>query len=605
MTQNIQLLLFMNKLLHTKLRLFLFLPLIFVCFYGCNSCKKSDQNHPNIIVKLADDQGWGDLSINGNKHLHTPNIDLLAESGASFENFYVSAVCSPTRAEFLTGRYAVRGGVFGTSQGAERLDLDEETIAEIFKSNGYKTAAFGKWHNGMQYPYHPNGRGFEEFYGYCSGHWGNYFSPMLEHNGKIVKGNGYLTNDLTDKAMAFMDKNKESPFFLYLPLNTPHSPMQVPDSLWDRFKDIELSQKHPNKYRENIEHTKAALAMVENIDWNVGRIIKKLEELKLEENTILVYFSDNGPNGYRYNGGMKGKKGSVDEGGVKSPFFIQWKGKITEGFKIKQIASALDILPTLASMAGIDFKPKNQLDGMNMEAYILNQNEALSDRHIVNYWKNKTSIRIQNYRLDENNKLFDMIADLGQNSDISDNYPEIYKRMLSQKKEWQNNVLSELPKIDNRSFSIGHKDWKYNILPARDAKFSGNIKRSNRWPNCSYLTNWINSTDSIIWDVDLLEDGKFDVIVYYTCSQENIGSEFQMRFKESSISSKVSQAHKPPILGKEFDRIPREESYTKEFKALKMGTIDLKKGKGQLSLIAKKVANNEVMDFRLLMLVRK
>ena len=139
---------------------------------------------PNVLVVLTDDQGWGDLSLNGNSNLATPHIDSLATDGAKFERFYVCPVCSPTRAEFLTGRYHVRGGVYSTSAGGERLDLDEVTVADVFRGAGYGTGAFGKWHNGMQYPYHPNGRGFDEYYGFCSGHWGNYFSPLLERNGE-------------------------------------------------------------------------------------------------------------------------------------------------------------------------------------------------------------------------------------------------------------------------------------------------------------------------------------------------------------------------------------------------------------------------------------
>ena len=143
---------------------------------------------PNVVVILTDDQGWGDLSLHGNTNLQTPNIDQLAEQGAQFDRFFVCPVCSPTRAEFLTGRYHPRSGVYSTSAGGERMNLDESTIADAFKAAGYKTAAFGKWHNGMQYPYHPNARGFDEYYGFCSGHWGHYFSPLLEHNGELVKG---------------------------------------------------------------------------------------------------------------------------------------------------------------------------------------------------------------------------------------------------------------------------------------------------------------------------------------------------------------------------------------------------------------------------------
>ena len=172
---------------------------------------------PNVVVILTDDQGWGDLSVHENVNLDTPNIDSLAVDGALFEHFYVCPVCSPTRAEFLTGRYHVRGGVYSTSTGGERLDLDEMTIAQTFKAAGYATAAFGKWHNGMQWPYNPRARGFDEYYGFCSGHWGNYFEPSLEHNGKLVRGKGFIIDDFTTHALQFIEQNKDQPFFCYLP----------------------------------------------------------------------------------------------------------------------------------------------------------------------------------------------------------------------------------------------------------------------------------------------------------------------------------------------------------------------------------------------------
>ncbi|WP_273567447.1 sulfatase-like hydrolase/transferase [Maribacter halichondriae] len=307
---------------------------------SCNEEKavkntKSEIKRPNIVLIMADDQGWGDLSISGNTNLSTPNIDALAKNGVSFENFYVQPVCSPTRAELLTGRSAAKIGVYSTSEGGERFNLGETTLAQIFKKAGYRTAAYGKWHSGMQPPYHPNSRGFDDYYGFASGHWGNYFSPMLEHNGEIVKGKGFLVDDLTDHGINFIEKNKEQPFFLYLPYNTPHSPMQVPDEFWNRFKDKELDSLYHGTETEDLNFTKAALAMVENIDYNVGRLTHSLKELDLEENTIVIYLSDNGPNGWRWNGGMKGKKGSTNEGGVRTPFFIQWKNALKAGKKYR------------------------------------------------------------------------------------------------------------------------------------------------------------------------------------------------------------------------------------------------------------------------------
>ncbi len=167
-------------------------------------------------------------------------------------------------------------GVYSTSEGGERIDPDETTIADVFKASGYATAAFGKWHSGMQHPYHPNARGFDEYYGFCSGHWGHYFSPMLEHNGKIVTGKGFIIDDLTDHAIDFIESNQDHPFFLYIPYNTPHGPMQVPDEYWDRLKDAPLDKRHRDPEKEDVMFTRAALAMCENIDYNVGRIMDKL-----------------------------------------------------------------------------------------------------------------------------------------------------------------------------------------------------------------------------------------------------------------------------------------------------------------------------------------
>ena len=179
-------------------------PIRHICFALISfvvSSSASFAENPNVVVFLSDDQGWGDLSISGNSDLATPHIDSLAKDGASFNRFFVCPVCSPTRAEFLTGRHHARSGVYSTSAGGERMDLDETTIGDLFRAAGYRTGAFGKWHNGMQYPYHPNGRGFDEFYGFCSGHWGNYFDALLEYNGRIVTGEGYCIDDFTNQAM--------------------------------------------------------------------------------------------------------------------------------------------------------------------------------------------------------------------------------------------------------------------------------------------------------------------------------------------------------------------------------------------------------------------
>lgn len=578
--------------------------LFFLCMAitGAALHGQSSSTKPNIVIILTDDQGWGDLSIHGNTNLQTPNIDRLAKGGARFNNFFVSPVCSPTRAEFLTGRYHPRTGVYSTSAGGERMDLDEQTIAQVFKAAGYSTAMYGKWHNGMQYPYHPNARGFEDFYGFCSGHWGDYFSPQLEHNGKLVEGKGFIIDDLTDKAIQFIEDNKESPFLLYLPYNTPHSPMQVPDRWWNKFKDKELELRHGDE--EDLLFTRAALAMCENIDWNVGRLMERLKALRLEENTIVLYFHDNGPNSLRWNGGMKGRKGSTDDGGVRSPLFIRWPGKIEPGKNIASISAAIDLLPTLTDLAGIDPLVKKPLDGMSLKPLLLENQPAWPDRMIFNHWDGKVSVRTQQYRLDHSGKLFDMQRDQGQRQNIANQMLPVAEKLSAEVQRWREEVLSELPTSDTRSFPLGHPDTRYTQLPARDGQPHGNIKRSNRFPNASFFTNWIHVEDKISWNIEVVESGDFEVMLYYTCPQKDAGSTVELSFGESRLKGHIAEGFDPPLRGMENDRVERTESYVKDFKALNLGVVHLEKGEGQLTLQALRIPGSTVMDFRLLMFER-
>ena len=575
------------------------LPIILV--FSAFSCFAATK--PNVIVFLTDDQGWGDLSLNGNTDLSTPNIDSLANDGASFEHFFVCPVCSPTRAEFLTGRYHVRGGVYSTSAGGERLDLDEVTIADTFRSAGYTTGAFGKWHNGMQYPYHPNGRGFDEFYGFCSGHWGDYFSPPLERNGKIVKGNGFCIDDFTDKAITFIEnssKNKK-PFFAYLPYNTPHSPMQVPDKWWDKFKNKKIKMRNRDPRREDIDHLRCALAMCENIDWNIGRVLKKINDLKIEKNTIVIFFHDNGPNGVRWNGGMKGRKGSTDEGGVRSPLLIRWPDKISKGIKINQITSVMDLLPTLTDCANIPISSQKALDGRSLKPLLFGERNKWKERTLINYWRGKTSARNQNFRLDHLGKLYDMTNDPGQLADISALRPKIRNQLLEEVSDWKKTVLPELGK-DERSFVIGHPNYRWTQVPARDGVSHGAIKRSGRFPNCSYYENWKTTEDKITWNCEVGATGTYEVSIHYALKKGDEGTVVQLSHNNASIEHKFTESHEVPSRGQENDRVERRESYVKDFKEIKIGRINLTKGKGELTLKALEIPGEESIEFRLLML---
>jgi arylsulfatase A-like enzyme len=567
-------------------------------------CTAAESPRPNVVVFLADDQGWGDLSVHGNTNLSTPEIDSLARDGARFEHFFVCSVCAPTRAEFLTGRYHSRGGVRGVSTGRERLNVDERTVAEAFQQAGYATAALGKWHNGTQGAYHPRARGFDEYYGFTSGHWGHYFDPILEHNGTIVRGKGFITDDLTNHAIDFIEQHKERPFFCYLPYNTPHSPFQVPDEYWNRFRSKSLDLRHRDPEKEDLDTTRCALAMCENIDWNVGRVLRKLDELQLTQNTIVVYFSDNGPNSWRWNAGMKGRKGSTDEGGLRSPLLIRWPAQISPGTVVSQIAGAIDLLPTLVDLVGIQRVGSKPLDGRSLRPLLEQTAAPWPDRMLFSHQNGQVSVRTQQYRLDANGRLFDLTTDPGQRRDISNEQPELTAELRRAVAAWKVEVLP--PTEDDRPFPVAGSEFPVTYLPARDGQGHGNIKRSASAPNCSFFTNWTSSEDRITWDVEVSQAGEYQVEIYYTCPAADIGSVIELRFGDNRLVTQINEAHDPPLYGMEADRVERKgESYVKDFRPLAAGAISLAQGRAPLTLRALSVPGSQVMDVRGIVLTRK
>jgi len=552
---------------------------------------------PNIVIFLADDQGWGDLSLNGNTMLQTPHIDSLARDGVTLDRFFVCPVCAPTRAELFTGRYHPRTGVRGVSTGLERLNTDEKTMADAFRAAGYATGAFGKWHNGSQWPYHPNARGFAEYYGFTSGHWGEYFNAPLEHNGQVVRGHGFIADDFTDHALAFIEANQKRPFFCYVPFNTPHSPFCAPQSSWSKHKDQPISQRGPDGDRETIDVTRAVLAMNENLDSNVGRVLARLDDLNLRDRTIVVYFSDNGPNSYRFNGGMKGRKGSTDEGGVRSTCLIRWPQRFPAGRTVREIAGAIDLLPTLTAAAGVARVGDKPLDGRDMGPLLSGAASQWPARMIFSHQNGKVSVRTQQYRLDDQGKLFDMLADPGQTKDVNAKQPEVVQMLSSAVADWKRDVLPKAK--DDRPYPVGYAEFPRTWLPARDGIGSGGVQRSAGAPNCSYYVNWTTTAGRMTWDVEVATSGKYQVEIYYACPTGNAGSEIQLTHAAAKLAGKVAPDWDPPLITDQ-DVIPRPkgESIMKDFRPLNLGTINLTQGRAPLVLEALSVKNKEVMQVR-------
>lgn len=573
------------------------------------------EQRPNVVILLADDAGWGDYSQTGNSQVRTPNIDSLAAAGVTLDRFYVCPVCSPTRAEFLTGRYHPRTGVRGVSTGQERMDIAEKTVADAFKAAGYATGAFGKWHNGSQWPYHPNARGFDEYYGFTSGHWGEYFDPPLELNGKPVRDTGYVADLFTDRALDFIVRNKARPFLCYVPFNTPHSPWAVPDKYWQRFKDKPITQTATVPAQENADQTRCALAMLENQDDNIGRILRKLDEIGATENTIVIYFSDNGPNTARWTGGMKGKKGTTDEGGVRSPLFIRWPGKLPAGRTVQEITGAIDLLPTLTALAGIPRVGDKPLDGRDLTPLLLGKGGDWRERMIFSTWGPAVSVRTQTHRLDNSGQLFDMIADPGQTKPVNDKEPALAKQLADAVAAWRGEMFGNTAapqkgkgkgggnSVDPRPIPVGYREFPRTWLPARDAEPIGKVRRSSGAPNCSYFVNWTGKDDSVVWEIDVATAGNYTAEILYTCPDADAGSTIELAFQDSRATAKVSPGWNPPLYTNQ-DTLPRPdgESQMKEFRPLSLGTIRLEKGRGPLTIRATDIPGGNVMDLRALTL---
>ena len=550
---------------------------------------------PNVLFILTDDQGYGDLSRTGNEMLQTPNIDALAADGATLNQFFVQPLCAPTRAEILTGRYFPFTGVSGVCEGAERVNLDETFISELFKKEDYATGCFGKWHSGIQFPYHPCARGFDEFIGFCCGHWSHYFDSTIEHNGREYKSKGYLPDVLTTHAIDFITDNKNDQFFCYLPLNTPHSPWQAPEEFYRKFAEKEIVQKATVPENEIDAVTRCALAMCENIDWNVGRVVTTLKKLGLYENTIVIYLSDNGPNSSRWNAGLRGIKGSTYEGGVRSPCSITFPNRIPAKTNVAQVASSTDFLPTLCDLCGIDATTNKPIHGFDL-TNVLCSGEQLPERcvYTMSHNRKSASVRQGDYRYHSNGELYNIAEDVGETTDLAEEQPEQNEEMKRQ----LNDFYAKLPPvIQNAVIPVGYEKWPVTYLQTQDAKLLGTLKRSSIHPNCSWICEWKNLNDSLRWHIDVKKSGNYKVGVMYSAHNGQLGSRFSAACGANNCAFRIDEEfNRPELHG--FDRYPRVESYEKEFALYECGTITLSKGPAEFALKALNMPGSDMPHIR-------
>ncbi len=499
---------------------------------ACNQ-RPNNEAKPNVLFILTDDQGWGDFGFNENPHLKTPVLDRLEKEGAHLSSFYVSPLSATTRAGLLTGRDHLRTGVIGVTRSKENMDSEEMTIAEYLLSEGYRTSCFGKWHNGAYYPMNANGQGFQEFIGFNGGHLTNYFDATLEHNGEPHQSKGYITDYLTDCAIEYMKEESDSAFFCFLAYNAPHAPIQVPEEYYKPYESLK---------KDAYDITPGVYAMCANIDYNVGRIMHFLQQSEIDENTIVIFTTDNGPKNARYNGHLRGVKGHIYEGGIKTPCLIYWKGKI-QPIDLQQTLSYIDIMPTILSLCNVnqDIESEREIAGIDFSSLLFGEttdivNEKLQSRYLFTHKAQPTdsisplglTMFNQRYKLVYGNngqvELYDKEQDPSEQYDLSASKASVVSAMKQHANKWYEKTKDEFS-IHQQPFPlIGLVDNEL-ILPAHEALFTpSNIHYyANKY---GWAGDWlvgINTDDTISWQLNNKDDkARYEIATQYAYPMEDL-----------------------------------------------------------------------------------
>ena len=402
---------------------------------------------PNIILILADDMGYGDAGCYGGKHLQTPAIDTLADRGLRFTDFHSNApVCSPTRAALLTGCYQQRCGIEGVISAKNHrkkgLSLENVTFADLLKTADYRTAVFGKWHLGYEPRFNPRYQGFDEFVGFVSGNI-DYHSHIDQagvedwwQDVELIPEEGYSTDLVTSHGLSFIQRHKDKPFCLYLAHECPHYPYQGPNDPADRT----VGKPEPILGRRK-DRTAAYKEMMESMDTSIDRIVRKINSLGLEKETFIFFCSDNGPTGPGSNGPLKGKKGSLWEGGHRVPGIAYWPSKIRPGTVTNETALTMDLLPTLASLAGLSPPTTLKLDGVDLLPLMVGE-QPLSERSLFWRFKNDCAIRKGPWKLinGESQSLFHLDDDIGETTNIIRKEQERGKSLEQELMNWSRKI---------------------------------------------------------------------------------------------------------------------------------------------------------------------
>lgn len=491
---------------------------------------------PNVVLIMTDDQGIGDFGVMGNRVIETPHIDAMAGRSAWMTTFYVSPVCSPTRACLMTGRYNYRTRCIDTWLGRSMMEPEEVTIAENLAAAGYATGIFGKWHLGDNYPMRAMDQGFEEALVHRGGGLAQpseprennrrYTNPILFHNGEQVQTAGYCTDVYFDAALEFIEKshNADRNFFVYLPTNAPHGPYHdVPEDLRKHYmkKDLAsllINEPRGKRRKAEIDRLARIAAMITNVDQNVGRLFETLNRLGISKNTMVIFLVDNGPNTLRYVGELRGKKSDVHEGGIRSPLWIHWPAKLPAGTSRDEPAAHIDLHPTILEACGVEPPEGVRFDGRSLLPLLLDDDADWPERTIaiqshrgdrpVRYhhfmvrdsrWKllHASGFGRENFSGEPEFELYDLQSDPGEKHNLADERKEIVARLKRQYNEWFDDVSST--REDNYApprIQIGTSHENPTVLTRQD------------WRGGSWAAEAIG-----YWELHVAEGGRYDILL--------------------------------------------------------------------------------------------
>lgn len=558
---------------------------------------------PNVVLIISDDQGWFDVGIHGNPHIETPVLDRLARQGVRFSRFYCSPVCTPTRASLMTGRHYQRTGAIDTYKGRDTLDAGEITLGDVFRSRGYRTACVGKWHLGRYMRYHPNQRGFEEFFGFWQyGFINRYDDPdELWHDKRPVAATGYITDVLTEQALGFIERNRAHPFFLYLAYNAPHSPYLVRDAYIARYLKKGLPLQEARIY-----------GMVTSLDENIGKLLATLERLKLAENTVVVFMSDNGGVSRFYNCGLRGNKGSVYEGGIRVPLFVRWPGQFPEGAVVDAPAQHIDLFPTLCELIGAALPKDRKLDGRSLLSLWRGKGDAHPHERLYHQWNRvrplldtppdsgeappdeRNAFRPnwavhdqRGYKLISTGELFDLSRDPGEQQDIAKSHPGIARRLRADFESFFHDVTAGRH-YRRVSIEVGRDDEDPVEIDLTWGTPSGKKLRivPRRYHRDS-IEDWSEPGDAVRWEIEVVQAGRYEVTLEYGCNPEEAGSRFQIIAGRSRLESSVR-----PTAGRML------------FERFTVGTLALERGLCAFEIKALAIRASELMTLHRIRLKR-